>query len=90
MQMILGLIYEWFYHFSRELNVNVLAYDYEGYGKALGNPNEKSCYDDIDAAYNYLTNILNQSPNTIILYGRSLGMNMSLILIYKLINTDNE
>lgn len=26
----LGMIYEWFCEFSRDLNVNLLAYDYEG------------------------------------------------------------
>jgi hypothetical protein len=28
--------------------VNIIAYDYEGYGKAPGNPNEQSCYENIE------------------------------------------
>ena len=41
----LGMIYEWFCEFSKELQVNIFAYDYEGYGKASGVPNEQSCYE---------------------------------------------
>jgi fermentation-respiration switch protein FrsA (DUF1100 family) len=69
----LGMIYEWFYEFSKEIHVNLLAYDYEGYGKATGAPSEVSCYEDIEAVFSYLTETLNKKPENIILYGRSLG-----------------
>jgi hypothetical protein len=36
----LGMIHDWFYDFSRNLNVNVLAYDYCGYGKSSGSVSE--------------------------------------------------
>lgn len=80
----LGMIYEWFCEFSKELNVNLLAYDYEGYGKATGTPTEQACYDDIDAAYNYLTQEKNIIPSDIILYGRSLGSGPSCYLAERL------
>ena len=32
----LGMIYDWFVTLAQELNVNVLAYDYTGYGKSRG------------------------------------------------------
>jgi len=32
----IGMIFDSFTEFSKELGVNVLAYDYEGYGKAGG------------------------------------------------------
>eukprot|EP00752_Nemacystus_decipiens_P001426 g1406.t1 len=69
----LGLIYEWFYDFSRQLNVNVLAYEYSGYGKSEGTVSEDNCYADIRAAYDYLTTQKKTPPKQIVLYGRSLG-----------------
>mmetsp|Transcript_25140 Transcript_25140/g.24071 ORF Transcript_25140/g.24071 Transcript_25140/m.24071 type:complete len:234 (-) Transcript_25140:61-762(-) len=80
----LDMIYEHCIEFSRIINVNVLAYDYEGYGGAVGTPSETSCYNDIDAAYLYLTNVLHQSPQRIILYGRSLGSGPSSYLAERL------
>jgi fermentation-respiration switch protein FrsA (DUF1100 family) len=52
-----GMIYEWFYEFSRTLNVNVMAYDYTGYGKSTGTPSEAACYADIEAAFDYLMKV---------------------------------
>jgi len=80
----IGMIYEWFCEFTKELNVNLLAYDYEGYGKATGTPSESACYDDIDAAYSFLTTVLHQSPSNIIIYGRSLGSGPSTYLAERL------
>lgn len=59
---------------------SVFAYDYEGYGTSQGKPSEKNSYIDIDAAYNYLTQVLNISPENIILYGRSIGAAVALDL----------
>mmetsp|Transcript_8064 Transcript_8064/g.7211 ORF Transcript_8064/g.7211 Transcript_8064/m.7211 type:complete len:285 (-) Transcript_8064:129-983(-) len=80
----IGMIYEWFCEFTRELNVNLLAYDYEGYGKAGGTPSESNCYDDIDAAYHFLTTVLHISPTNIIIYGRSVGSGPSTYLAERL------
>lgn len=51
----------------------VFAYDYRGYGTSQGKPTERGTYEDISAAYNYLTQTLKISPSQIIAYGRSLG-----------------
>lgn len=80
----IGMIFEWLCELSLEINVNILAYDYEGYGKATGRPSEISCFEDIDAAYKYLTETLNQSSQNIIFYGRSLGSGPSCYLAEKL------
>lgn len=80
----LGMIYDWLLAFSKDLGVNVLAYDYEGYGKATGTPTEKSCYEDIVAAYTYLTREERISPDSIVIYGRSLGSGPSLYLAQSL------
>ncbi len=80
----LGTIYEWFVLFSAELRVNLIAYDYEGYGKATGYPSESNCYEDIEIVYNHLTETLGILPENIILYGRSLGSGPSIYLAEKL------
>ncbi len=51
----------------------ILVYDYRGYGTSEGNPTEENMYQDIDAAYEYLTGELKIRPEKIIAHGRSLG-----------------
>lgn len=62
------------------IGVNVFAYDYRGYGTSQGNSSEQTAYQDIDAAYRYLTMTLKQQPNRIIVYGRSVGSGPSIDL----------
>ncbi|NJN21749.1 MAG: alpha/beta hydrolase [Leptolyngbya sp. RL_3_1] len=52
---------------------SVFAYDYRGYGTSDGYPSERHAYEDADAAYQYLTQQLQISPENIIVYGRSVG-----------------
>ncbi|MBU1218335.1 alpha/beta hydrolase [Myxococcota bacterium] len=52
---------------------NVFAFDYRGYGKSKGKPTEKGTYLDALAAYNWLTKTKKIRPESIIIYGRSLG-----------------
>ena len=52
---------------------NVVMYDYRGYGKSTGQPNEIGTYNDILAIWNYLVKDLGINPNNITLYGESLG-----------------
>ncbi|MCK4886678.1 MAG: alpha/beta hydrolase [Planctomycetes bacterium] len=52
---------------------SVFAYDYQGYGTSGGRPSEKKAYQDIEAAYKYITNQLNIHPDRIIAMGRSIG-----------------
>jgi|EP00979_Chaetoceros_neogracilis_P004318 fermentation-respiration switch protein FrsA (DUF1100 family) len=78
----LGCIYPWCKYLSRQLKVNIFAYDYTGYGLATeeGKPNEVQCYADIDAAYDYLRLRLFIPAAQIVLYGRSLGSGPSCYL----------
>ncbi len=55
------------------LNVNVLAIDYRGYGRSKGRPGEAGLYADADAAYDYLCSERGVEPESIVLYGESLG-----------------
>jgi len=57
----------------RRAGFSVLAYDYDGYGTSEGKPGEQAAYDDEDAAYDYLTVTRRIPPDSIIIYGRSVG-----------------
>jgi len=57
----------------REWGFAVFAYDYRGYGTSRGKPSERGAYEDVDAAYAYLTRTLAVPPRRIIAYGRSVG-----------------
>jgi pimeloyl-ACP methyl ester carboxylesterase len=57
----------------RDLGFSVFAYDYRGYGTSEGTPTEKAAYQDINTAYNYLTQTLKVPPQKIIVFGRSIG-----------------
>lgn len=56
-----------------EAGFAVFAYDYRGYGTDDGVPTEENAYQDIDAAYAYLTGTLGVAPAQIVAYGRSVG-----------------
>ena len=57
----------------RDIGFNVFAYDYQGYGTSQGRPSVKGAYQDINTAYEYLTQKLGIPANQIIVYGRSVG-----------------
>lgn len=72
--------------FLRELHAHgfsVFAYDYHGYGLSRGLPSENNCYLDVDAAYEYLTQVAKIAPQNIIAHGRSVGAAVSLDLAIK-------
>ena len=58
---------------SRTLNVNVLVYDYCGYGLSSGVPAIGNVLADVEAAYDFLVRVKRIDPRTIIVYGQSLG-----------------
>jgi fermentation-respiration switch protein FrsA (DUF1100 family) len=60
-------------HWTKELGVAVLIFDYPGYGKSSGVPSEDGCYAAGDAAYDWLHQVAKVPPERIILYGGSLG-----------------
>lgn len=63
----IGMVYDWFREMARVLDVNVMAYDYTGYGLNTSEPCEEDCYADIEAAFGYLTDVVNISPQDIVL-----------------------
>ena len=57
----------------RRLGLNLLAFDYRGYGESQGVPTEAGLYKDADAAYRYVREELAIPAERIILFGHSLG-----------------
>lgn len=55
------------------LGLNVLIYDYRGYGNSEGRPGEEGTYSDVMGAWQYLVKERRVPPDDIILMGRSLG-----------------
>jgi len=55
-----------------ELGLNVLIFDYRGYGLSGGKPDEQGTYRDARAAWTYLVR-RGYRPHQIIVFGRSLG-----------------
>ncbi|MCY4625141.1 MAG: alpha/beta hydrolase [Chloroflexi bacterium] len=60
--------------FHRELGVNILIYDYRGYGRSAGTPSEEGLYRDAEAALRYLQSRDDVDPTKIVYFGRSLGV----------------
>jgi pimeloyl-ACP methyl ester carboxylesterase len=61
------------YRFLRKARVNVLAFDYRGYGRSAGTPSEQGVFLDARAAWDYLTGEIGEAPERILLFGHSLG-----------------
>ena len=59
--------------FFHDFGLNVLVFDYRGYGKSQGYPTEKGIYLDAQAAYDYLQSRPDIDYQRIIGYGESLG-----------------
>ncbi len=65
------------------LGLNVLIFDYRGYGKSKGRPSETGLYLDAEAMYQYLLNEKGLVPQEIIAYGESLGSAVAVDLASK-------
>ena len=57
----------------RALGLNLLAFDYRGYGESGGAPTETGLYRDAEAAYRFLRERLQVPADRIVLFGHSLG-----------------
>jgi fermentation-respiration switch protein FrsA (DUF1100 family) len=56
---------------------NVLVFDYRGYGRSGGEvEDEQALYMDAAAAYDFITKTRGIKPETVVLYGQSLGTTM--------------
>lgn len=62
------------------LRADVLLFDYRGYGRSEGSPDEQGTYRDARAAYRWLTATRRVPPERIVLFGESLGGAVALDL----------
>ncbi|HEY1601418.1 MAG TPA: alpha/beta hydrolase [Pirellulales bacterium] len=60
-------------YFQQDLRVAVLAFDYRGYGRSAGRPNESGVLADARAARQWLADREQIAPETIVLMGESIG-----------------
>ncbi|XP_024969428.1 alpha/beta hydrolase domain-containing protein 17B-like [Cynara cardunculus var. scolymus] len=80
----IGQMYELFIDLSIHLKVNLMGYDYSGYGQSSGKPSEHNTYADIEAAYKCLEESYNTKQEDIILYGQSVGSGPTVNLAARL------
>jgi uncharacterized protein len=58
---------------QQQLGVSVLLFDYRGYGRSGGTPDEEGTYRDARAAYRFLVEAKGIDPAVVVLFGESLG-----------------
>lgn len=80
----LGQLYDLFVQLKANLRVNLIGYDYSGYGASTGKPSEYDTYADIEAVYECLQTEYGISQEDLILYGQSVGSGPTLHLAAQL------
>lgn len=80
----LGQMYDLFSELSLHLRINLLGYDYSGYGQSTGKPTEQNTYADIEAVYRCLGEKYGVKEEDVILYGQSVGSGPTLDLASRL------
>ena len=63
-----------------KLQASVLLYDYRGYGKSEGSPDEEGTYRDARAAHRFLVEEKKVAPAALVIMGESLGSAVALDL----------
>ncbi|KAM5548148.1 hypothetical protein ABKV19_002215 [Rosa sericea] len=80
----LGQMHELFIELRAHLRVNIMSYDYSGYGASSGKPSEFNTYHDIEAVYNCLKSEYGVKQEDLILYGQSVGSGPTLHMASRL------
>jgi len=60
---------------------NVLVFDYRGYGASEGSPSPAGCFDDSNAAINYVRARPDVDPARLLIFGQSLGGNNAIAAV---------
>ncbi len=66
-----------FFQKMYQYGINLLMFDYPGFGNSDGNPNEENCISTSILFYNFLKNTKMYNPSNIILWGESIGGSIS-------------
>lgn len=69
----LGQMCSFYIGLATRINCNIFSYDYSGYGMSSGRPSEQNMYADIEAAWSALRSRYGVSPESVVLYGQSIG-----------------
>lgn len=80
----IGLMFSMFSELSAHLGVNLMGYDYSGYGQSSGKATEQDTYADIEAVYKCLGETYGVEDENLILYGQSVGSGPTLELATRL------
>ncbi|XP_071724858.1 uncharacterized protein [Rutidosis leptorrhynchoides] len=80
----LGQMLELFNELRAHLRVNIMSYDYSGYGASTGKPSEFNTYHDIEAVYDCLKREYDTKQEELILYGQSVGSGPTVHLASRL------
>ncbi|XP_008813669.2 alpha/beta hydrolase domain-containing protein 17C isoform X1 [Phoenix dactylifera] len=80
----LGQMVDLFLELRAHLRVNIMSYDYSGYGASTGKPSEFNTYYDIEAVYDCLKKEYGIRQEDLILYGQSVGSGPTLHLAARL------
>ncbi|XP_057746644.1 uncharacterized protein LOC130965902 [Arachis stenosperma] len=82
----LGQMIDLFMYLRAQLRVNIMSYDYSGYGASTGKPTELNTYYDVEAVYDCLKSQYGIKEEELILYGQSVGSGPTVHLASKLVN----
>jgi pimeloyl-ACP methyl ester carboxylesterase len=63
---------------------SVFIYDYPGYGRSTGTPDEAACYAAGEAGYRWLIDTQQVAPDDVVLWGKSLGAAVATDLALRL------
>nr|GMD75330.1 protein ABHD17B [Ipomoea batatas] len=80
----LGQMQDLFIELRAHLRINIMSYDYSGYGASSGKPTEFNTYHDIEAVYNCLKSKYEIKQEDVVLYGQSVGSGPTLHLASRL------
>ncbi|OII72219.1 uncharacterized protein cubi_01552 [Cryptosporidium ubiquitum] len=69
----IGYLFGHLFDFSHKAQVNIISYEYNGYGQSKQKTSEESLYDNIKTIVNYSVNNLKLPASSLILYGQSIG-----------------
>jgi fermentation-respiration switch protein FrsA (DUF1100 family) len=64
----------------REMGLDVLLFDYRGYGNSDGSPSEEGTYLDAEAAWDHVVSQRGVLPSRLVLFGESLGSGVAVEL----------
>lgn len=69
----IGYLFGHLLDFSHKAQVNIISYEYNGYGQSKKKTSEESLYENIKVVVSHSINNLKIPPSSIILYGQSIG-----------------